>query len=112
MKLPAVTINLQQYRLPGSRIFSGRPMGLDVREKSHIDDYINSDDHVTVEVPADTLSVNASFLEELFYNVVRKLGKSRFKERFAVNNQSRFDLTEDLEMALDRIERNTSALTR
>lgn len=87
-------------------------MGLDVREKSHIDDYIDSDARVTVEVPADTLSVNASFLEELFYNIVRNLGKSRFKERFAVKNNSRFDLTEDLEMALDRIERNNSALAQ
>ena len=105
-------INLEDYRTPGSKVFTGRDRGGDVRERSHIDELAANNDLVIIEVPADIRSINPSFLEELLYNVVPKFGKDGFYKRIKFRtNGTRYNIIKDVEEAVDRILRKTNALS-
>lgn len=105
-------INLEDYRTPGSKVFTGRDRGSDVRKKSHIDELAASHDQVIVEVPADIRSINPSFLEELLYNVVPKFGKEGFYQRIKFHTTgTRYNIAKDIEEAVDRILRKSNALS-
>jgi len=105
-------INLEDYRTPGSKVFTGRDRGSDVRKKSHIDELAASYDQVIVEVPADIRSINPSFLEELLYNVVPKFGKQGFYQRIKFQTTgTRYNIAKDIEEAVDRILRKSNALS-
>ena len=71
-------INLENYRTQlgnvKSKVFTGRDRGLDVREKSHIDELFNECEKVKFVIPNDIFSITPSFLEELFFNVVKVYG--------------------------------------
>lgn len=107
------TIDLERFRTKGSKVFTGRERGIKIREESNIDNLINTSEIVKISIPADIMSINPSFLEEFLINVVSKLGKEQFynKVKF-VTESKRYDITEDLEEAVDRILRNYNALTK
>ncbi len=103
-------INLQTYRTPGSRVFTGRDRGIDVRKRSKIDEIEKFFDEITIIIPEDIGSINPSFLEELLLNVVRKLQPEGFFKKFKFENNGRYKITRDLEEAVERILREETAL--
>ena len=96
-------INLQDYRTPGSRVFTGRDRGIEVRNASKIDLIEKESDEITIQIPDDISSINPSFLEEFFFNVVVKLQPKGFFKKFRFQNNGRYKITNDLQEAVERI---------
>ena len=105
-----ITINLGNFRTFGARIFTGRDRGEEVREKSKINDLVAEYSIIIVEIPEDIITINPSFLEELFKDVVLKLGKTGFYEKFKFSCLGPYKIEANLETAVDRILRKNSAL--
>jgi hypothetical protein len=110
MEKKTYSINLQDFRTPGAKVFTTRPRGLKVRNESKIDSVEPIYDKITVVIPSDISSINPSFLEEFFENVVTKLGESGFRQKFSFINDGRYKIETDLSEAIDRILREESAL--
>lgn len=73
------TIDLEKFRTPGSKVFTGRDRGLEVRNQSKIDEIESiSDDAITIIIPKDIRSINPSFLEEFLFKVVKKQERRTF----------------------------------
>ncbi len=106
----ANTINLADFRTPGAKVFTGRDKGLHVRQKSQIDEKENKFETVYFIIPDNIYSINPSFLEELFENVVEKLGKEKFLSKFQFINQGKYNFTKSLEEAIQRLSRKKTAL--
>ena len=111
-----LTIDLNDYKVKGSKVFTGRDRGIEIREKTKIDSLFTNgsdSDNLTIIIPPEIMSINPSFLEEFLFNIVNKLGKEKFyqKVKFS-NNSERYDINEDLEEAVDRILRANNALTK
>lgn len=104
------TIDLGDHRTPGAKVFTGRDRGIEVREASGIDQLEPDYDEILVKVPADIRSINPSFLEEFFYNVIPALGEEGFHRKFKFENALRYDITKDLEEAIERRLREENAL--
>lgn len=105
------TINLEKYRTPKSRVFSGRARGETVRNKSEIDKIESKCEKIVIEIPLDIASINPSFLEEFLYKVVRNLGEEKFRQKFSFVSQGRYNIEKDLEEAIDRILKKENALS-
>lgn len=106
-------IDLENFRIKGSKVFTGRERGLKIREESKIDKLIDNSADIEILIPSDIMSINPSFLEEFLINVVKKLGKNEFYKKVNFKSESlRYNITDDLEEAIDRILRNYNALTR
>lgn len=107
------TINLELHRTKGAKVFTGRDRGIQVRKDTKIDNLEETEDKIIIEIPKNIMSVNPSFLEEFLYNVVTKLKKEKFYEKFKfVSESERYDIAVDLEEAVDRILRKENALTK
>jgi hypothetical protein len=105
-------IDLEKYRTEGSKVFTGRDRGIEVREASKIDEFESLYDIIEIIIPPDIRSINPSFLEEFLLNVVTKLKEKKFKEKFIfVNKSTRYKYESDLDEAIDRILRNENALS-
>ena len=104
-------IDLNKYRTPGAKVFTGRDRGEEVRRKSKIDELESSSDIIEIIVPIDLYSINPSFLEEFLVNVVSKLKRRKFLEKFSFINDGSYKIEEDLEESIDRILREENALT-
>ncbi len=105
------TIDLETFRTPGAKVFTGRDRGIEVRDASNIDSIEASNDSVVIIIPKDIRSINPSFLEEFLFNVVTKLKKEGFLNKFKFENKSpRYKIEDDLEDAIDRILRKGNAL--
>ena len=61
------TINLEDFRTQGAKLFTGRDRGKIVRENSKIDEIENNFDEVNIIIPDNIYAINASFFEEFFY---------------------------------------------
>ena len=107
-------INLEDFRVKDgekiSKVFTGRDRGKYVREKSNIDAIESSNEKVIIIIPDNIYSINPSFFEELFVNVVTKLGKEKFLEKFAFESQGDYQYEKPLTEAIDRILRTKTAL--
>lgn len=103
-------IKLQDYRTSRSKVFTGRDRGIEVREKSKIDELEKVYDEITIIIPEDIGSINPSFLEEFLLTVVTKLKADKFFKKFRFQNTGRYKIDEDLEEAVDRILRTETAL--
>lgn len=104
------TINLEDHRTKGAKVFTGRDRGKKVREVSKIESLEENSDKVDILVPEDIYSINPSFLEEFLRPVVKKLGKHKFHEKFDFQCQGPYDIKTDLDEAVDRILRENHAL--
>lgn len=105
------TINLEEYRTPNSKIFTGRDRGRDVRERSKIDELETQYEKIEIIIPDNIFSINPSFFEEFIIKVVQKLGKKVFFERFSFKSIGEYDCTESLDEAVDRVLRSKTALS-
>jgi hypothetical protein len=103
-------INLNAYKAPGSRVFTGRDRGQYVRDKSKIDELTAAGEMIQLVIPDDIYSINPSFLEEFLVNAVQKLGKVGFSQRFSIVNNGEYKVDKDLQEAIDRILRHDHAL--
>lgn len=103
-------IDLQNYLTPGSRVFTGRDRGIDVRKRSQIDTIETNYDQIIVSIPDNIGSINPSFLEEFLFNVVVKLKAEAFFEKFKFTNNGRYKIDNDLQEAVERILREETAL--
>lgn len=109
-------INLEDFRVRDaktgaiSKVFTGRDRGELVREKSRVDEVEKEYSSVTIVIPNNVYSINPSFFEELFVNVVKKLGKDDFLEKFNFISEGSYDYKKQLNEAIDRILRPKTAL--
>lgn len=103
-------INLQDFRTVGSKVFTGRDRGVEVREQSKIDDAAGQYDKIDIEIPEDIRSINPSFLEEFLVHVVSRLGETEFRNKFNFHNPGRYKIEDDLNEAIERILREENAL--
>jgi len=107
-------INLEDYRVKQgdkiSKVFTGRDRGEYVRKQSQIDIIEQNYDSVEIIIPNNIYSINPSFFEELFVNVVKKLGKEYFIEKFKFNSLGDYNYEKPLDEAIDRILRSKTAL--
>ena len=53
------------------------------KHKSKIDELEREFDKVTIIIPKDIRSINPSFFEEMLKNVVLKIGREKFLEKFS-----------------------------
>lgn len=103
------TIDLEVFRTKGAKVFTGRDRGRIVRDESKIDEMAKTSDHVKVIIPDNIYSINPSFFEELFCNVVSTLGRERFLEKFDFDSVN-YDYDKPLNEAIDRILRKKTAI--
>ena len=109
-------INLEDYRVFSddgkvmSKVFTGRDRGKDVRIRSKIDSLETRYDKIKIIIPDNVFSINPSFFEELFVNVVTKLGKENFLDKFEFNSEGRYNYEKPLNEAIQRILRKNTAL--
>ena len=104
-------IDLQDFRTIGAKVFTTRPRGIEVRTKSNIDILEPQYDKITITIPVDISSINPSFLEEFFENIVMKLGEIGFYQKFSFINEGRYKIETDLTEAVERILREENALS-
>ncbi|HTN37299.1 MAG TPA: DUF4325 domain-containing protein [Arachidicoccus sp.] len=110
-----ITINLEDYRVIGkdgtkAKVFTGRDRGEDVRKKSNIDKLEEEYEEIHIIIPDNVYSINPSFFEELFVNVVMKLRKDKFLDKFKFETQGEYDYERPLSQAIIRILRKNTAI--
>ena len=93
-----------------SKVFTGRDRGKEVRKKSRIDAINKQYDEVIIVIPDNIYSINPSFFEELFINVVTELGKEKFLEKFKFQCEGTYPYQKTLFEAIDRILRPNNAI--
>lgn len=108
-------IHLEDYRVIGkdgsiAKVFTGRDRGEDVRISSMIDDIEKKYDEVKIIIPDNIYSINPSFFEELFVNVVLKLGKEKFRKKFKFESIGNYNYEKPLAEAIVRILRKNTAI--
>jgi hypothetical protein len=104
------TIDLENHRTPGAKIFTGRDRGEEVRISSKIDELADKYDYVKIIIPDNLFSINPSFFEELFVNVVTKYKEKGFNEKFRFENVGTYPYEKPLKEAINRILRENTAL--
>nr|DAL11521.1 MAG TPA_asm: protein of unknown function DUF4325 [Caudoviricetes sp.] len=99
-------IDLEKYRTQlgavKSKVFTGRDRGEEVRKKSNIDNIFKENDTITIIIPEDVYSITPSFLEQLFYNIIKQYGKEVFLQKIKWENNG-YNIDGPLDEAIDRI---------
>lgn len=109
------TINLEDFRVVGkdgsqAKVFTGRDRGEDVRKASKIDEIEPQYGEINIIIPDKVYSINPSFFEELFINVILKLGKEKFREKFKFQALGNYNYERPLSEAIIRILRKNTAI--
>ncbi len=104
------TIHLEDFRVKNAKVFTGRDRGEAVRIESKIDEIENHYSEVFIIIPDNIYSINPSFFEELFLNVVLKLGKDAFLEKFKFTSIGNYNYLKPLSEAIIRILRKKTAI--
>ena len=108
-------INLEDFRVKGkdgaiAKVFTGRDRGEDVRKASRIDELDEHYEEVKIIIPNNIYSINPSFFEELFVNVVLKLGREGFRNKYQFQSQGNYNYERPLSEAIIRILRKNTAI--
>jgi hypothetical protein len=103
-------INLEDFRTPGAKIFTGRDRGKSVRVASRINEIEKQYDSIKIIIPDNVYSIIPSFFEEFLHDVVSKLGKSGFHIKFNVVSEGSYNPERALNEAIERILRNKTAI--
>lgn len=107
-------INLEDFRVKHgnviSKVFTGRDRGAFVRENSHIDEIDMQYGNVEIIIPENIKSINPSFFEELFRNVVIKHGREGFMEKYTFKSLGTYRYERTLSEAIQRILRSNTAI--
>lgn len=75
-------INLQDYRKNGSKIFSGRDLGIQARQQLGLNQKDCDNEQYLVIIPHDTYSISGSFFGGLFSDSVIHLNEEKFKAKY------------------------------
>lgn len=94
----AMRIDLQPYKNTSSSVFTGRPQGIQVREKLKLSDLDTTDEQVDIIIPEGTTSFNPSFFLGLLYGSIQRLGLDKFREKYHIVISTE---DEDLHSVLD-----------
>lgn len=107
-------INLENFRVKKgnviSKVFTGRDRGEIVREKSRIDELERNFDKIIVIIPKNIRSINPSFFDEMLKNVVKKLGREGFLNKFKFQSEGTYNYQKPLDEAIERILRPDTAI--
>lgn len=108
-------INLEDFRVIGkdgtkAKVFTGRDRGEDVRKISLLDELESQYEEIIIIIPDNIYSINPSFFEELFINVVLKLGKEKFLKKFKFQSLGNYNYEKPLLEAIVRILRQNTAI--
>jgi len=103
-------INLEDYRATFKdgtftkvKVFADGKRGDEIRKASKIDEIEKIFEEVTIIIPDNIYSISPSFFEELFVNVVLKLGREKFIEKFKFQSIGEFNFERPLSEAISRI---------
>jgi len=111
--MSSTIIDLENFRTKGSKVFTGRDRGIEVREASKIDALSKDYEKVVIRIPKDIMSINPSFLEEFLTNVAIREGRENFMKKVKFESEStRYNIAVDLDEAIDRILRTENALSK
>ena len=89
-------INIQEFRKDGSKIFSGRDIGIEAREKLDLNEKDLDEEKYTIIIPQDTYSITGSFFGGLFSDSIIKLKEEKFRQKY-IFKCSQGDLSEVLQ---------------
>ena len=107
------TIDLELYRTQigstKSKVFTGRDRGEQVRIKSNLDKIFENNDFIKIIIPKAVYSITPSFLEEYFYNIVKKHGKEYVEARIKWETNG-YSIEGALAEAFERILRRINGL--
>lgn len=111
----SAVLNLEDYRAKSkdgtvAKVFTGRDRGEYVRENSGLDKLMDDFGHVEIIIPDKIYSINPSFFEELFVNIINKIGKEEFLQRVKFTSLGKYNYVKPLNEAITRILRSKSAL--
>lgn len=106
----SATINLEDYRTPGSKIFMGRDRGKNVKIQSQINELEAVNDEIYIIIPNNIYTILSHFFEELFRDVLRKLGKKKFYDKFKFVNHGSYNYNIELESAINFVLNEKSIL--
>lgn len=108
-------IDLELYRTQmgstKSKVFTGRDRGADVRDKSNLDMVFEDNDSIKIIIPKAIYSITPSFLEEYFYNIVKKFGKENVESRIEWETNG-YSIEGALAEAFERILRRINGLDK
>lgn len=103
------TINLNDFRSEGTRVFSGRARGQAVLKSIDLLGLEKTKELITVIIPPDTIAFNPSFFLGLFGESVRRLGRAEFDRLYNFNANPIF--TPDIEEGKQRALLESNVLT-
>lgn len=106
-------INLGDYIEAGEKVIGGREAGERIRWESQLDERIREtrgEGKLIIQLPSQVRSISPAFLEGLLYGAVRSYGRTGLLERVVFTQAQRYDVTDDLEEAIDRIITEKNAL--
>ena len=75
-------INIYEYRKDGSKVFSGRPVGVEARKKEKLNEKDYDGESYLIIIPDDTYSINGSFFGGMFSDSVINLGEEKFRDKY------------------------------
>lgn len=104
------TINFEDFRVKGSKIFIGRDVGKHVKIESRINELEKSCSSIDFIIPDNVYSISPSFFEDLLTDVVQKLGKEKFFEKFNFKSLGDYNYKKTLMESIYRISRDGNAL--
>lgn len=93
-------INIQKYRKSGSKIFSGRNVGIQARKEENLMEKDEDDDVYDIIVPDDTYSISGSFFGGMFSDSVIRLKEDGFRKKYKFkhrNSELNESLNDDIE---------------
>lgn len=104
------TINLEDFRAKGAKVFTGRDRAKKARYDSRINEIEATYEEVFIIIPENVYSIIPSFFEELFLDVVLKLGREKFFNKFNFKSLGDYKYEKPLNEAIYRILRKNTAI--
>ncbi len=101
--MEAYIIDLDHFRPDNSRVLSSRPWGVAARDRSGIDEALESDKIIEIHIPSDIVGITPSYLQEFLENAVVKLGSHNFSNRVRFISGGKYQIEHDLDEAMSRI---------
>lgn len=94
-------IKMHNYRAQGSKLYSGRPLGIDVRKKLDLNRKDSDQENYIFVFPEDTISINSSYFGGLFEKSIIDLGKEKFLKKYKFQYADGRDLKDTLKRNID-----------
>lgn len=95
-----ITINLQQYRVPNSKILRGKNFGTQIRNKLKLDEIDKTEEQVIIIIPSDIWSLNSSYFIGMFEKSILLLGEEKFRKKYLFQYSNNYIL-ENIEQGIE-----------